>query len=148
MRLKIKVIYDFFFYLFEFVLGPKCGWSKNYLPVSIFQISDAATQEKGEEQQLLEEKKKSLDILQSILKTSIQPQNTRKGKTFKYDLFKCSFLTFFTQYVCKEFMYIVWLSQRCFGLALRPNTRRTSRFGVQDRAGEDRKVLHELISLF
>ncbi|XP_067271724.1 nucleolar protein 8 [Pseudorasbora parva] len=44
---------------------------------------DAAAPEKDAEQQLLEEKKKSLDILQSILKTSIQPQNAKKGKTFK-----------------------------------------------------------------
>ncbi|XP_051763920.1 nucleolar protein 8 isoform X5 [Ctenopharyngodon idella] len=43
---------------------------------------DAAAPEKDEEQ-LLEEKKKSLDILQSILKTSIQPQNTKKSKMFK-----------------------------------------------------------------
>ncbi|XP_048038628.1 nucleolar protein 8 [Megalobrama amblycephala] len=43
---------------------------------------DADAPEKDEEQ-LLEEKKKSLDILQSILKTSIQPQNTKKSKIFK-----------------------------------------------------------------
>ncbi|XP_056098427.1 nucleolar protein 8 [Rhinichthys klamathensis goyatoka] len=44
---------------------------------------DAAAPEKDAEKQLLEEKKKSLDILQSILNTSIQPQNTKKTKTFK-----------------------------------------------------------------
>uniref|UniRef100_A0A671T8F0 RRM domain-containing protein n=1 Tax=Sinocyclocheilus anshuiensis TaxID=1608454 RepID=A0A671T8F0_9TELE len=44
---------------------------------------DAAAPEKDADEQLLEEKKKSLDILQSILNSSIQPQNTRKGKTFK-----------------------------------------------------------------
>ncbi|XP_073700698.1 nucleolar protein 8 [Garra rufa] len=44
---------------------------------------DAVAPEKDEDEQLLEEKKKSLDILQSILKTNIQPQNTRKGKMFK-----------------------------------------------------------------
>ncbi|CAM4658511.1 unnamed protein product [Leuciscus chuanchicus] len=44
---------------------------------------DAVAPEKDEEKQLLEEKKKSLDILQSILNTSIQPQNTKKTKTFK-----------------------------------------------------------------
>ncbi|XP_056303976.1 nucleolar protein 8 [Danio aesculapii] len=35
------------------------------------------------EEELLEEKKKSLDILQGILNTSIQPQSTKKSKTFK-----------------------------------------------------------------
>ncbi|TRZ01611.1 hypothetical protein DNTS_022968 [Danionella cerebrum] len=45
---------------------------------------DTGTLEKdGDQEELLEEKKKSLDILQSILKTSIQPQNSRKSKMFK-----------------------------------------------------------------
>ncbi|KAK2906763.1 hypothetical protein Q8A67_005748 [Cirrhinus molitorella] len=44
---------------------------------------DAADPEIDADKQLLEEKKKSLDILQSILNTNIQPQNTRKGKMFK-----------------------------------------------------------------
>uniref|UniRef100_A0A673IGM6 Nucleolar protein 8 n=1 Tax=Sinocyclocheilus rhinocerous TaxID=307959 RepID=A0A673IGM6_9TELE len=44
---------------------------------------ESEDQEKDADEQLLEGKKKSLDILQSILNTSIQPQNTRKGKTFK-----------------------------------------------------------------
>ncbi len=49
----------------------------------IFQISDEAAPEKDADKQLLEEKKKSLDILQSILNTNTQPRNTRKGKMFK-----------------------------------------------------------------
>uniref|UniRef100_A0A8C2GCA5 Nucleolar protein 8 n=1 Tax=Cyprinus carpio TaxID=7962 RepID=A0A8C2GCA5_CYPCA len=44
---------------------------------------DEAAPEEDADKQLLEEKKKSLDILQSILNTNIQPQNTRKGKMFK-----------------------------------------------------------------
>ncbi|XP_050950145.1 nucleolar protein 8 [Labeo rohita] len=44
---------------------------------------DAADPEKNVDEQLLEEKKKSLDILQSILNINVQPQNTRKGKMFK-----------------------------------------------------------------
>uniref|UniRef100_A0A672NK56 Nucleolar protein 8 n=1 Tax=Sinocyclocheilus grahami TaxID=75366 RepID=A0A672NK56_SINGR len=42
-----------------------------------------AAPEKDADKQLLEEKKKSLDILQSILNTNIQPQNSRKGTMFK-----------------------------------------------------------------
>uniref|UniRef100_A0A671Q6Y3 Nucleolar protein 8 n=1 Tax=Sinocyclocheilus anshuiensis TaxID=1608454 RepID=A0A671Q6Y3_9TELE len=44
---------------------------------------DEAAPEKDADKQLLEEKKKSLDILQSILNTNIQPQNSRKGTMFK-----------------------------------------------------------------
>lgn len=145
MRLKIKVIYDL--YLFECVFGSKCGWCKTYSPVSICQISDAAAPEKDEEQQLLEEKKKSIDILQSILKTTIQPQNTKKGKMFKYDYSNVlSAHILFSSYVCKG-VYVPCLAfQRCFGPALRPNARGTHRFWVQDRGAEERKVLHELVS--
>ncbi|XP_026054302.1 nucleolar protein 8 [Carassius auratus] len=44
---------------------------------------DEVVPEKDAEHELLEEKNKSLDILQSILNTNIQPPNTRKGKMFK-----------------------------------------------------------------
>ncbi|NP_001073671.1 nucleolar protein 8 [Danio rerio] len=44
---------------------------------------ESTTPGKDAEEELLEEKKKSLDILQSILNTSIQPQSTKKSKTFK-----------------------------------------------------------------
>ncbi|XP_016129959.1 nucleolar protein 8-like [Sinocyclocheilus grahami] len=48
-----------------------------------FEDQDEAAPEKDADKQLLEEKKKSLDILQSILNTNIQPQNSRKGTMFK-----------------------------------------------------------------
>ncbi|XP_077082152.1 nucleolar protein 8 isoform X2 [Siphateles boraxobius] len=70
-------------------LQARFGTDSRFQIDSRFLESDDETEEKdaaapeNEEKQLLEEKKKSLDILQSILKTSIQPQNTKKTKTFK-----------------------------------------------------------------
>lgn len=85
--------------LFKHVLGFECVWKK-YSPTSVFQISDAADPEKNVDEQLLEEKKKSLDILQSILNINVQPQNTRKGKMFKYDFFRCSLNACFGLLIC------------------------------------------------
>lgn len=122
MSLKIKVIYLTMF------LGLNVFERIIHLFL-IFQISDEAAPEKDADKQLLEEKKKSLDILQSILNTDIQPQNTRKGKMFKYDFFRCSLSMFCSFHLFFLKIYVPCLAlQRCFEPALRPDTRRTHCF--------------------